>query len=114
MISTRYTHTVAKHDVEVYLSVARNRRRNRLIVPEAREGITAMQAEVLRREGYTVDPNRPHQAKYEVASEIGVPLQPGYNGNIKAEEAGKVGGVIGGLTVRELVRLAQQQLSQKQ
>ena len=30
--------------------------------------------------------------KYEVASEVGVNLKDGYNGNISARDAGKIGG----------------------
>ena len=30
--------------------------------------------------------------KYEVASEVGVNLKNGYNGNISARDAGKIGG----------------------
>ena len=30
--------------------------------------------------------------KYEVASEVGVNLKDGYNGNISAKDAGKIGG----------------------
>jgi small acid-soluble spore protein D (minor alpha/beta-type SASP) len=91
----------------------RRNNRNRLLVPEARSGMEAFRAEVLRREGYSVDPNRPETAKYEVAQSIGVPLQPGYNGQLETVQAGKVGGAIGGLMVRELVRLAQAQLKQQ-
>ena len=32
--------------------------------------------------------------KYEVAQEVGVPLKQGYNGDITAREAGKIGGTI--------------------
>lgn len=32
--------------------------------------------------------------KYEIASEIGVNLKQGYNGDLKASEAGKIGGNI--------------------
>lgn len=32
--------------------------------------------------------------KYEVAREVGVPLKQGYNGDITAREAGKIGGTI--------------------
>jgi hypothetical protein len=46
-----------------------------------------------------------------VAKEIGVPLKKGYNGNLTAEQAGKVGGVIGGHMVRQMVRLAMNQLN---
>ncbi len=34
------------------------------------------------------------QMKYEVASEIGVNLKQGYNGELSSREAGKVGGNI--------------------
>ncbi len=32
--------------------------------------------------------------KYEVAKEVGVPLKQGYNGDLTAREAGKIGGTI--------------------
>ena len=32
--------------------------------------------------------------KYEVASEVGVTLKDGYNGDISAKDAGKIGGMI--------------------
>ena len=34
------------------------------------------------------------QMKQEVASELGIPLKEGYNGDITAKEAGKIGGAI--------------------
>lgn len=70
-------------------------------------------AEVMRREGYAVDPNRPDDVKFEVARELGVPLRPGENGNLTTESVGQVGGKIGGTMVREMIRLAQQQLSER-
>ncbi len=73
----------------------------------------AFKADVMRREGYDVDPNRPDDVKYEVAEELGVPLQPGGNGDLKTESVGQVGGKIGGSMVREMVRLAEQQLAKK-
>ena len=45
---------------------------NRSVVPEAREAL--------------------NKFKYEVASEIGVTLKDGYNGDISAKDAGKIGG----------------------
>jgi len=46
--------------------------------------------------------------KYEVAQETGIPLQDGYNGNLKSREAGviggHIGGKIGGHMVREMIR----------
>ncbi|MNU01059.1 Small, acid-soluble spore protein, alpha/beta type [compost metagenome] len=51
--------------------------------------------------------------KYEVAKELGIPLQPGNNGGLTTESAGHIGGKIGGSMVREMVRLAQEQLADK-
>ena len=45
---------------------------NRKLVPEASEALDKF--------------------KYEVASEVGVTLKDGYNGNISARDAGKIGG----------------------
>ena len=45
---------------------------NRSVVPEAREAL--------------------NKFKYEVASEVGVNLKNGYNGDISAKDAGRIGG----------------------
>ncbi|MBX6351012.1 MAG: alpha/beta-type small acid-soluble spore protein [Clostridia bacterium] len=50
--------------------------------------------------------------KFELARELGVPLQRGYNGEITAREAGTLGGHIGGQMVRRMVRFAEEQLAQ--
>lgn len=89
-------------------------RRRKLAVPGAEEGVTAFKAEVMSREGYSVDPARPDDVKYEVAEELGVPLQRGGNGQLTTEEAGQVGGTIGGAMVREMIRLAQEKLSRRE
>lgn len=91
----------------------RGRNRSRLLVPDARVGMERLRADALRREGYRVDPERPETAKYEVAQAIGVTLAPGYNGHLSTESAGKVGGVMGGLMVKELVKLAREQLAKR-
>ena len=49
-----------------------NRSSNRAAVPEAKSALDRF--------------------KYEVAGEIGVPLKDGYNGDISAKDAGKIGG----------------------
>lgn len=74
----------------------------------------AFKADVMKREGYTVNPNRPDDVKYEVAKELGVPLYPGNNGQLTTESAGQVGGKIGGSMVRELIRLAQEQIAYRE
>lgn len=73
----------------------------------------AFQAEVMRREGFSVDPKHPENVKYEVAKELGVPLEEGYNGKLSTESAGRVGGRIGGSMVKELIRMAQEDLAKK-
>ncbi|WP_214626849.1 alpha/beta-type small acid-soluble spore protein [Paenibacillus agaridevorans] len=86
-------------------------RRRKYAVPGAEQGMAAFKAEVMKREGYQVDPNRPDNVKFEVAKELGVPLKPNGNGNLTTEEAGHIGGRIGGSMVKELIRLAQDQLA---
>ncbi len=44
--------------------------------------------------------------KYEVASEVGVNLKDGYNGNISARDAGKIGGQM----VKKLIEQAEHQM----
>jgi len=81
-------------------------RRNKILVPEARKGLDHLKAQV-------VGTNNPEQAKFEAAAEVGVPLQQGYNGKLTAEQAGKVGGRLGGSMVKELVKMAQENLSKR-
>lgn len=45
--------------------------------------------------------------KYEVASEVGVSLTQGYNGDIKAKDAGKIGGNM----VKKLIQFAEQNIT---
>ena len=47
--------------------------------------------------------------KYEVASEVGVTLKDGYNGNISARDAGKIGGNM----VRKLIQQAENNMINK-
>ncbi|BBH22791.1 hypothetical protein Back11_41360 [Paenibacillus baekrokdamisoli] len=86
------------------------RGRRRLIVPGAEAQMSAFKADVMRREGYAVNSNRPDDVKYEVAKSLGIPLEPGFNGDLTTESAGKIGGQIGGAMVKELIRMAQQKL----
>jgi small acid-soluble spore protein D (minor alpha/beta-type SASP) len=83
------------------------RNRNKILVPEARTGLDDLKAKV-------VGTDLPEKAKFEAAQEVGVPLQKGYNGNLTSEQAGKVGGRLGGSMVKELVRMAQENLAKKQ
>ncbi|HEY0827814.1 MAG TPA: alpha/beta-type small acid-soluble spore protein [Bacilli bacterium] len=88
------------------------KRSRRLIVPEAEQSMEIFKGQVMRREGYMVNPNQPGDVKYSVADAMNIPLKQGYNGHLSTESAGKVGGQIGGAMVREMVRMAKQQLAQ--
>ena len=61
-------------------------RSNKTVVPEAREAL--------------------EKFKYEVASEVGVNLKHGYNGDITSKDAGKIGGQM----VRKLIQTAENQM----
>ncbi|MFR0823646.1 MAG: small, acid-soluble spore protein, alpha/beta type [Clostridia bacterium] len=47
--------------------------------------------------------------KYEVASEVGVNLKQGYNGDLSSRDAGRIGGNM----VRKLVETAERQMAGK-
>jgi hypothetical protein len=47
-----------------------------------------------------------HRMKFEVAQEVGVPLKHGYNGDLRASEAGRIGGEM----VRKMIAYAEQNL----
>jgi hypothetical protein len=83
------------------------RRRRRLLVPEARDALDRLKSDVMN----TVSAE---EAKFESAKRQNVPLQQGYNGNLTAQQAGKVGGPIGGQMVKKMIALAQMQLMNEQ
>lgn len=88
-------------------------RNNKILVPEARKDLDLLKARVMKEKGYDVNMTDPNDVKYEIANEQGIPLKEGYNGQITAEQAGKVGGPIGGNMVKEMVKMAQQNMKQK-
>lgn len=61
--------------------------RNQAVVPNARQALDQM--------------------KYETANEVGVGLKEGYNGDITARDAGKIGGNM----VRKMISMAESQIS---
>ena len=63
-----------------------NSNSNRKVVPEAMDALDKF--------------------KYEVASEVGVNLKNGYNGDISSKDAGKIGGNM----VRKLIQRAESQM----
>ena len=58
----------------------------RSVVPEAKEAL--------------------NKFKYEVASEVGVNLKQGYNGDLSARDAGRIGGQM----VKKLIQQAENQM----
>lgn len=90
------------------------KKNNKISVPEARAGLDQLKANVMRKQGYDVQANDPDKVKFEIAEELGIPLTNGYNGKITAEEAGKIGGPIGGNMVKEMIRMAQEQMIEKE
>ena len=88
-------------------------KRNKILVPSARGELDKLKSRVMKEQGYNVDTNNPDEVKYEIADELGIPLKKGYNGNLTAEQAGKIGGPIGGNMVKEMIRMAQEQMIRK-
>lgn len=89
-------------------------RRKNYAVPGVEQAMQSFKADVMKREGYVVDPNRPDDVKYEVAEELGVPLHSSQNGHLTTESVGHIGGKIGGSMVREMIRLAQEKIANKE
>lgn len=81
-------------------------RRNKILVPEARTQLDQMKAKL-------ADTANPDHAKFEVARELGIPLKKGKNGQLTSEQAGKVGGRLGGQMVKELTKIAMENLHRK-
>ncbi|RKQ32972.1 alpha/beta-type small acid-soluble spore protein [Oceanobacillus halophilus] len=79
-------------------------RKNKILVPEARNGLDQLKARI-------TNTNNPEETKYEIANEQGIDFHKGYNGEIKAKDAGKIGGNIGGSMVKELVQMAKNELN---
>ncbi len=63
-----------------------NSNSNQKVVPEAREALDKF--------------------KYEVASEVGVNLKQGYNGDLSSRDAGRIGGQM----VKKLIQQAENQM----
>jgi hypothetical protein len=89
--------------------MSRRPNRRRLLIPEARRGVEEFKASVMNQVlGSEIE--QPDAVKLEVARQLDIPLKKEDNGEIRAKDAGKIGGVIGGNMVKEMIRLAQQSL----
>jgi hypothetical protein len=81
-------------------------RRRKILVSEARPGLDDLKAKI-------AGTKNPEEAKFEVAKEIGVPLKKDYNGVLTSKQNGKIGGKLGGGMVKELIKMAQENLGKK-
>lgn len=77
-----------------------------------RQILNHYKTKAMQAQGYQVDPTQPNHVKFDVAGKMGIPLKQGYNGNLTAEQAGKIGGQIGGAMVRDMIEAAKNQLEQ--
>lgn len=57
--------------------------------------------------------NEYDKAKSNIASNLGIDLKSDYNGDLKCKDAGRIGGVIGGNMVREMIKFAEEHMSEK-
>jgi hypothetical protein len=88
------------------------RRKRRLLIPDARQRVDQFKAQVMNR-ALGTHIQEPGNIKMEVAKQLNIPLRKQGNGQLKSEDAGKIGGAIGGRMVKEMIRLAQESLSDK-
>lgn len=86
------------------------RKRRRLLI-EGAQAVDRLQTDVMNRELGTSFVNK-EDVKVELAKQLDIPYQSrGSNGDLRAEDAGKIGGKMGGLLVKELVRMSMESLS---
>lgn len=86
--------------------------RNRPLVAGSAAALAQFKQQVMQQRGLTTASVRPEDVKFEVAEELGIPLVSGDNGELTTRQAGRIGGPIGGQMVREMIRMAEQLLSQ--
>lgn len=86
---------------------------NNILVPEAKQALNQLRVRIMEAQGYGLNSAPDEDLKYEIANELGIPFNKGYNGNLTSEQAGKIGGPIGGNMVKEMVKLAHEQLTRK-
>lgn len=95
---------------------------NRMLVEGAEGALDQLKVEVAGEIGWNPSSQQDLQekidrAKYEVAAQLGVPLQHGYNGDLTSRETGSVGGRLGGRLggqmVKRMIAQAEQLLSNR-
>lgn len=93
-----------------------------ILVPAASDALQQLKLEVAGELGIGAANEAQLQqqldnAKFRVASNEGIPLTAGYNGDLPSRQAGAVGGRLGGRLggqmVRQMIALAESQLSDR-
>ncbi|MEN1967541.1 alpha/beta-type small acid-soluble spore protein [Lentibacillus sp. N15] len=79
----------------------------------AKKELQQFKTKVMQAKGYKINHEHPDDVKYEIAREQGIPLKEKGNEELTSKQAGKIGGPIGGNMVKEMVRMAQNQLNKK-
>lgn len=79
--------------------------------PEEQHALNHYKSSAMKDRGFAVQAENPDQVKYEVAQSLGIPLKKGYNRNMTSENAGKIGGQIGGSMVKKMIADAKKQMS---
>ncbi|MCH5583486.1 small, acid-soluble spore protein, alpha/beta type [Shimazuella sp. AN120528] len=88
------------------------RRKRRPLVASSRNQLDQLQTKLLSEDLGRSFTSK-DEAKLELAKELGVPLKPGSNRDLRSEDAGKVGGAMGGRLVKELVAMSLKSLQKK-
>ncbi|RAL25591.1 alpha/beta hydrolase [Thermoflavimicrobium daqui] len=88
------------------------RRKRRLLVPEAEPKMEKLQMKLLN-ESMGIHASNREEMKVEVAKQLGIPYNQQGNKEMKAKDAGKMGGAMGGQLVKELVQMSLESLSRK-
>ena len=79
----------------------------------ARKDLNEFKNQVMESKGFGLNSAPGEDVKYEIANELGIPLNKEDNGNLTSKQAGTIGGPIGGNMVKEMIKLAQEQLARK-
>ena len=79
----------------------------------ARKELNEFKNQVMKSNGFGLNSASGEDVKYEIANELGIPLNKEDNGNLTSKQAGTIGGPIGGNMVKEMIKMAQEQLSTK-
>ena len=80
----------------------------------ARKDLNEFKNQIMESKGFRLNSALGEDVKFEIANELGIPLNKEDNGNLTSKQAGTIGGPIGGNMVKEMIKLAQEQLSKNE